>query len=237
MQPNTIHLITFANKKPFTDSQIILNNTFKNAGIYSHTMWDQNKINITDFYANNKYIFERYKTIGYGLFIWKPYIILEKLKEIDENDFIYYQDSSRYDFSGFENNIQPICDYMDKNNIDLLPGFLINKFNKSLIKKECLKYMNVDNNDEFLNKFHYHTSPLIFKKNEKTFKFIEEWLQYCQIHECIIKNVAYHQCDQAIFNILLYKYNYNGLIETDDKQTSKSYKIYWKNLLEFVEKN
>ncbi len=56
---------------------------------------------------------------------------------------------------------------------------------------------------------------LIFmKKTQKTINFIKEWLELCQIPEFIIKNTSYHQCVQAILNILLDKYGFDGLIIT-----------------------
>lgn len=231
-----IHLITFANKEPFVTGQKKLDSTYKNGGITTHTMWDQYKIYNTEFYNQNSNIMEKYKSIGFGLFIWKPYIILEKLNEIDFGEFIYYQDSSRYDFAGIEQNIQPVCEYMNLNSIELLPGFLVNSCNKLLIKPECVRYMGYENNQDFLNSFHYQTSPMILKKTTKTLEFIGEWLKYCKIPECIIKNVPYHQCDQSILNILLDKYNYKGLIYTDDKSESKKYSIYWNKLLEYIKK-
>ena len=198
-------------------------------------MWNAQKIQNTDFFTNNKKIFDKYPAIGYGLFIWKPYIIASKLDEIDDGEFIYYQDASRYDNNGLENyNLISICEYMNENNIELLPGFKINVMNKYLIKEECLKYMDYNNNEDFLNKEHYNTSPLIFKKTQNTVQFIKEWLHFCQIPQCIIKNTRSHQCDQAIFNILLDKYNYKGILYTDDKNESKKYSIYWKKLIEYI---
>lgn len=229
-----IHMITFANKEPFISGQKKLDATYKNAGISTHTMWNQYSIYETDFYAQNANIIEKYKSIGFGLFIWKPYIILEKLNEIDFGEFIYYQDSSRYDFTGLEQNIQPVCEYMNSNSIELLPGFMINICNKFLIKPECIKYMGYENNQNFLNSLHYQTSPMILKKTHRTLKFIGEWLKYCKIPKCIVKNVPYHQCDQAILNILLDKYNFKGLISSDNKLESKKYSVYWNKLLEHI---
>jgi hypothetical protein len=114
----------------------------------------------TKLYENNVNIIEKYKSIGFGLFIWKPFIILEKLKEIEDGEFIYYQDSSQYDFEGLHIDFTKICNFMNDNNIDLLPGFQINIPNKLLIQESCLKYLGYDKNEDFLNKKHYHTSPL-----------------------------------------------------------------------------
>lgn len=231
---NKIHLITFANKEPFMKSQKILESTCKNARISTHTMWNKNMLFNTDFYKKNKYTFVRYRSIGYGLYIWKPYIIYEKLNEIEEGEFIYYQDASQYDFEGLNIDLQIICDFMNKNNIELIPGFQINSINKLLIQEECLKYLGYDENKDFLYKNHYHTSPLLFKKNSKTVELIKEWFDLCQIDDCIIKNTKFHQCDQAILNILLDKYNYYGLLYIDNKEESKKYSVYWKKLLDYV---
>jgi hypothetical protein len=234
---NKIHLITFANKEPFIKSQKILDSSYKNANILSHTMWNQSMLTNTSFYVKNKYIFERYRTIGFGLYIWKPFIIFDKLNEIEEGEFIYYQDASQYDFEGLNIDFQIICQFMNTNNIELIPGFQINIDNKLLIKEECLKYLNYDKNENFLNKKHYHTSPLLFKKTSKTVDFIKNWLNLCQVPQCIIKNTRFHQCDQAIFNILLDVNNYQGLLFIDNKGESKKYSVYWKKLLEYIDKN
>lgn len=231
-----IHLITFANKEPFIKSQKILNSTYKNCGISTHTMWNQYLIYNSKFYHDNINIFEKYKSIGFGLFIWKPYIILEKMKQISNDEFIYYQDSSRYDFENLNIDFNKICDFMNKNNIDIIPGFEINCMNKLLIKEECLNYMQINNND-FLNKYHIHTSPMIIKKTLKTLNFIEDWLKYCQIPECIIKNTNFHQCDQAIFNILLDKYNFKPILFSDNKEQSKKHTFFWKKIIEYIDNN
>ena len=130
-----IHLVTFANKKPFIQSQKILDSIYKKCGISTHTMWNQYLIYNTEFYNQNINIFEKY-SVGFGLFIWKPYIIYQKINEINDGEFIYYQDSSRYDFKGLNCNFLSICEFMNNNSIELLPGFQINSANKYLIKEE-----------------------------------------------------------------------------------------------------
>lgn len=218
-----IHLITFANKEPFEKSQKILDSTYKIADITTHTMYRKKDIIDTKFYNKNLNIFTKYKTIGYGLYIWKPYLILKKLQEISDGEYLYYQDSSRYDFTGFTSSVHPIIEYMESNLIDLIPGFQINEINKNLIQPQCLEYMGYSDNKKFLSHRHYHTSPMFIKKTSKTLKFISKWLKYSQKPDCIIKKTPYHQCDQAILNILLWKYGYKGIYVDIEKLESKSY--------------
>ena len=123
---------------------------------------------------------------------------------------------------------------MEKKDIELIPGFMILTSNQQLIQQSCINYMGYSGNNDFLNKRHIHTSPLFFKKTEKTVKFIEEWLYYCQIPKCLIKNKSFHQCDQAILNILLDKYNFFGILLCHNKLDSKSYKKYIELLLQKI---
>lgn len=229
-----IHLVTFANKEPFYKSQRILDQTFAKSNISTHTRWVPHMLTNTEFYEKNKYLFERYKSIGFGLFIWKPYIIYQKMLEIPDGEFVYYQDSSRYDFEGLNQDMMPICDYMIDSGIDLIPGFIVDKINKYLISNECAKYMGVFGDEVFMNKNHIQTSPIIIMKNDKTIGFIKEWLTYCQIHACILKTSNVHQCDQAVLNILMYKHGYQGIIFVEDKNDSKKYSLFWKMLFEHI---
>ena len=220
-----VHLVTFAHGPEYIKSQMVLNKTYKSANIETHTMWRARAIMNTNFYKSNKVIFSH--STGFGLWIWKPYIILEKLKQIPDNEYVYYQDSSKYDYSGFTKSINPIIDFMEKNNIDLLPGFMVYGLNKDSIQPECLNYMGA-NNDYVLNHRLYQTSPLFIKKTEKTIQLIEEWLKYCTIPECIIRqSKKMHFYDQSILNVLLLKYNYKGVFcHNASKLQSKSYSFY-----------
>lgn len=229
-----IHLVSFANKEPFYKSQGILDQTFARCNISTHTRWAPHMLKSTDFYKKNQYLFERYKSIGFGLFIWKPYIIYQKMLEISDGEFVYYQDSSRYDFDGLTQDMNPICDYMLDLGVDLIPGFKTDKMNKYLISNECAKYMNVYNDDIFMNMMHIQASQIIIMKNDKTMGFIKEWLDYCQIHTCILKTSNVHQCDQAVLNILMYKYGYQSLLSAKDKNDSKKYSLFWKMLFEHI---
>lgn len=238
MNETPIHLVTFANKEPFIKSQQILNSTYKIAEINTHTMYGEEDIINTEFYKKNELIFTKYKTIGFGLYIWKPYLILKRLNEIADGEYLYYQDSSKYDFTGFNKSIRPIIQFMESNSIDLLPGFQIDKINKNLIQPQCLSLMGYSTNDDFLSHKHYHTSPMFIKKTPKTVQFICEWLEFCQIPNCIIKKTPYHQCDQAILNILLWKYGYKGIYLEIEKLDSKSYnrfiEMFYENNIDLI---
>ena len=72
-------------------------------------------------------------------------------------------DASRYETDGFKNSCLGVINFMNKNNIDLLPGFETNYKNYQMIKKSCLKFFDL-NNEEFNNKNNVFTSPMFLKK-------------------------------------------------------------------------
>ena len=221
-----IHLVTFAHGSTYQRSQIFLNRTYKNIGnINTHTQWNLEQLSVTDFYKRNTDIFN-FK-VGAGLWIWKPYIILERLKQIQDGEFIIYLDSSKYDNLGFKFSVLPVINFMNHKNIDLLPGLMINIKNHELITNQCFNEMNA-NLETYKLHNHYHTSPLFIRKTPETIKFIEEWLFWCQNKNCIIKYKSFHQCDQAILNILLIKYNYKGIYKEFSKNDSKKFNLYLK---------
>jgi len=223
---NKVHLVTFANGDIYIKSQEILNETINIANIDTHTMWRDTDIIKTQFYKNNKDIFKN--TTGFGLWIWKPFIILEKLKEINDGDYVYYQDSSKYDLDGFKKSIRPIIEFMKNNNTDILPGLVTHNINKYLVQEECFKYMDADT-DYYKNHKHIQTSPLFVKKTDFSIKFIREWLNYCTVPVCIKKlnrKKCAHQYDQAIVNILLVKYKIKYINHECVKLLTKSYNYY-----------
>lgn len=224
---SNIYLVSYADKNPYTITQSNFTNTLDIAEIKEHSIWNKDKIRKEkDFYLKNKTLLDKKK--GSGLWIWKPYIILQKLKEIDYNDYVYYQDCSKYDTNGFKHSCKPVIQFMESNNLLIFPGLTPGNINKHHTSIQCLRHMGA-RNKKFLLKKIFHTSPLFIKKTDFTIKFIEEWLHFCCIPVCITRFIwknGSHCCDQSILNILLFKYNIKGLNYITDKNNTKSHNFY-----------
>lgn len=219
-----IYLVTFANGNLYEESQKNLNNTLSIAEIDEHIIWNLNKLKNTNFYIENKKLLDI--ELGNGYWAWKPYIILEKLNKINNEDILIYMDASRYEMDGFKNSCKNVINFMNNNNIDIIPGFENNNKNDTMIKNTCLKFFNLEKDNNFLNKINIFTSPMFLKKTNFTLKFIKEWLDNCLIENIIsyedlsYKNGKIHIYDQAILNCLLYKYkinSYNPLIKDENE--------------------
>lgn len=167
----------------------------------------------TDFIEKNKSILNCKR--GGGYWLWKPYIINETLKKINDNDIIFYVDSKYYFIEPFENLYK---DYM-KNN-DLLvwknkPNSPI-WYMKNWCKMDVIHKYNMFNKVFNENAEDCWAGALIIKKNENTTKYIQEWLDMSCIYENItdsnskIENsnlFKEHRHDQSLLSIVLYKYN------------------------------
>ncbi len=226
-----VYLVTFAEGEIFENSQDNLDKTLNIAKIDIHIKWNYNKIKETSFYQKNKELLD--VKMGFGYWAWKPYIILDQLSKINDDDILIYMDASRYETDGFKNSCLGTINFMDKNNLDIIPGFKTNYKNYQMIKKSCLEFFNLDN-DEFKNINNVFTSPMFLKKTIFTQKFIKEWRDASLIKE----NVSYqdlsniggkvHIYDQAVLNCLLHKYNIKSFEpDTNIENEFRKYTYYF----------
>jgi hypothetical protein len=167
----------------------------------------------TEFVKKNKSILNCSR--GGGYWLWKPYIINETLKKINENDIVFYMDSKYYFTENFTNLYS---DHMRNN--DILAWK--NKPNeqvwymKNWCKMDVIYKYNMFDKVFSENAEDCWAGALIVKKTENTIKYIQEWLDMCCVYEDItdtpskIRNVGLfkeHRHDQSLLSIILYKYN------------------------------
>ncbi|TKB98626.1 FkbM family methyltransferase [Pedobacter cryophilus] len=194
----------------FIDSRNRLNISAKEFGISTIFSYDYNDLIPTDFYKKNSDIFSNSKGLGY--WIWKPFIILEALKKLNDGDVVIYSDC------GIEiiNNINPLIDIcLNKTDILLFQNSDFN--NKLWTKRDCFILMDCDNK-KYWDGMHCDAAFCLFKKSDLSIKFIEEWLLHsCNINvisslpnicgENNFKEFIEHRWDQSILSLLAIKYN------------------------------
>lgn len=145
---------------------------FDEATIYSPEDLDNNfKI------KNNNILSQK----GHGYWIWKPYIILKKILEIEDDDVLCYNDSKFMWFKNirqFENDIlvnQNIGVYCNKPNDNIY-------FEKDWTKMDAYILMNVSGNiiNQVKETPQVWAGFILIRKNFETIRFISEWLTYVQ---------------------------------------------------------
>jgi hypothetical protein len=136
------------------------------------------------FVRDNKKILS--SSIGNGYWLWKPYIILKELTEMSNGDILLYTDCADDVISDPSKFIEDVLDSND--------GMLIVETeykNSQYTKKDCFVIMNC-NEETYHNSNHMEAGICAFMKNEKSIKFVTEWLENCKNYESI--------CNDTIIN-------------------------------------
>lgn len=178
-------LTNLANKL-FEESRFRLNDSAKRYGIEYINSYDFEDIKESSFYFANKTIIDQPKGIGYWL--WKPYIILETMKDLIEGDIVVYSDC------GIEliDNLQPVINICKEQQPVLL--FANGDFkNLMWTKRDCFVLMGCDNKS-YWNGQHSDAAFLLFRKSEESIQLLNEWLKYGS-DERIITDLP-NQCNQ-----------------------------------------
>ena len=225
-----IYLVTFADGRLFLNTRNLFDKTLSVLNVDKHISYTRDDIINTDFYRRNERIFKFKK--GFGLFIWKPYIISDQLAKINENDYIFYCDCSQHVIEGFTQSIDPTIQYMETNNLDIMPGIRQNLTNEMHTSDDCINRIKMDYDfdiNAYKSSPQYTAGHLIIKKTERSVKFINEWLKYCQIYKCIEKKktkTGFNNCDMAVLNVLLFAYSIQNPCQPLDKYISRSHNVF-----------
>lgn len=159
-----------------------------------------------DFREQNSQILDQPRLAGYA--IWKPYIILETLKMVSENDLVFYIDSGAYVLD----SVQPIIDILNKpdTNMILFENYHTNRYHT---KRDTYEIMGVDISHR--DDMQLESGFLALKNCQKTRDFIQKWLEYCTIERAVtdmpsqleeFDDFKDHRHDQSILTFLYLKY-------------------------------
>lgn len=201
-------LISYANKK-FVKNQKRFNKSAKKHGINNIISYNDLDLKITKFY--NKYKDTLDNPRGAGYWLWKPFFIYKTLRKLNDGDILIYSDSGAI----FVNKPLPLLKMTQNDDILL---FTNNEPNIKWNKKKCLSKMGCN-----FSKYYYSNQVSagfqIYVNNERTRKFVKEWLYYCclpgMIDDSTSKPMEHeefaafkeHRHDQAILTNLAIKYN------------------------------
>lgn len=156
-----------------------------------------------------------------GFCKWKPYIILNEINKLNDNDIIVYRDVN---VEKYENIL------VDTDDMRVIINFIMSKTDFYLspelyphikLRTNCKKYTLeklLNNNEQYLNKPLLNVSFIIIKKNQNTINILKEWLEKCQDYNLLSPNVSndenpgfsHHTPEQSILNCILYKYYTNN---------------------------
>ncbi|ABE04611.1 hypothetical protein A3306_07130 [Rickettsia bellii] len=110
---------------------------------------------------------------GAGLWLWKPYIILETMKNAPEGAIIVYLDSAFI----IKQHISNLTNLLGNNDVLLVHDR--DRKNGSFVKGESFALMNCLN-EECRNDDHIWSAVIVVRNTELARSFIEKWLKSCE---------------------------------------------------------
>jgi hypothetical protein len=203
-----IYLVNFATPD-FYKSQERLNKSALHFGVDETIPYTFEMLKGTDFYKKNESLFQIKRGVGY--FAWKPYIILEVLKKIEDEDILIYCDS------GIEitDDLKPFIKRCQKSKgVVLFENKTI--LCKNWTKRDCFFYMGCDTKE-------YHDAKQviggfsIWRRTPLSLKILSEWLKFCEDRKVVsddnnicgkpnFPDFVEHRWDQSILSLLAVKY-------------------------------
>lgn len=167
---NDIHLISYGNnvyKRAKKRLQIQGENLgwFKTIKIYSpEDLTEEFSTKYNDILSARK---------GGGYWIWKIDIIEQRLKELNDNDFLIYIDAGCTINPGGKKRFQEYLEMLSNSDYGII-SFDLGLAEKNWTTKEIFDYFELDLDSEITNSGQYHATVLIMKKNKHLLEYLSE---------------------------------------------------------------
>ena len=195
----------------FTESRLRLNESARRFGIDNINSYDFETIRSTVFYTENKNILDAPKGVGYWL--WKPYIILETMRKLEEGDVVVYSDCGIELIAPIDPLIR-IC--KEEQPVVLFANG--NLVNSMWTKRDCFILMDCDHK-KYWRANQCDAAFSLFRKSPQAIQFLNEWLQYGRDERIItgrpntlgkknLPDFIEHRWDQSILSLLAAKHRF-----------------------------
>jgi len=148
---------------------------------------------------------------GFGYWLWKPQIILQRLQNMPENDILMYVDAGCIIQGGSPHIIR---DYMDRTKTVL--AFQIPFYTADWTKMDLYSSFETLNLSTILTTKSVMAGIILFRNNISTRQFVQQWKELCENYHNIddspslavnLPGFKEHRHDQAVFNLMCKMYN------------------------------
>lgn len=173
------HFLVYSNNaEPFSTNADAYCESALNVGFASATHYTEAMLRQTPFWAENEEILTQERGAGYWL--WKPYILLEKLRSVGPNDIVIYNDAGRYkpgSFAPFPRFPHAAAELTARSPKRFMHGFITDWLvTGHYTKRDCLILLDADN-DTIRRSAQVSACPLLYMPSPESFAFLERWLE------------------------------------------------------------
>jgi len=138
---------------------------------------------------------------GNGLWVWKPFIILDAVSKIEFGDYLIYSDAG----AAYINKVSYLISSMEKEKCDIMP-FSITPKESQWSKRDAFVLMGCDEKD-IIESPQMCATYLVIKKTPDAVRILEEYMKYCSDYRIMSDDCS------------VLGENYEGFIENRHDQT------------------
>jgi len=157
---------------------------------------------------------------GYGLWLWKPYIIKKHLEKMNDNDILVYADSGCIlNINGKDRMNQYI--QMSKESKSGIVCFQLSQIESEWTKMDVINYLNAK---DLLETKQIIGGISIIRKCSESLEIINKWYDLCCVYNLLdssesveknVENFVEHKNDQSIWSLII-KQDNNSIILDDE---------------------
>jgi hypothetical protein len=220
-----LHFITFANTNYMVPSRIL--EQASSFELFDSIKWYTEK-DIPEYIEKHSNFIKEYP-LGFGYYIWKPKIIMDKLNEIEENDILLYCDAGCHLNKEGKSRF---LEYLDLLKSKEILGFQTTDFYKGyqVVKNDAI----MSYYPEFHNKQYtaIYAGIVFLRKTKQTLQFCKEWLDLCENYHFIdaspsiihpeVNGFVGNNQDNGLFILCMAKYE--SIVEYIPAEESNIYK-------------
>lgn len=162
--------------------------------------------------------------VGYGYWIWKPYIMLNILESLEDNDILVYADAGCKVVSTGSQRMTEYFDLVNKSEYGIL-SFTLMHPELSYTKKSLLQHFNLECTDPIVTSGQYVGGVVICRKCPHVMGIIKEWYNIACRYDLLDNSTSdteyeqfiAHRNDQSIFSLL--RKIHGSVVLTDETYT------------------
>lgn len=206
-----ISFISFGNEL-YKESVVRIEKEARQFGAFDKIkVYQQNDLVDTPFWKTHGQFIQQTPR-GYGCWIWKPYLILQSLQKLKEDDILVYTDAGCTIHPSGRQRFQNYVEIVRKSPFGIIAFHLQNHMEKSWTKMDVLKHFRVSKNPRFTDSTQMIATVIVMRKCVNVMKIVEEWYQTVCNYSLLDDTPSVsqnddsfqsHRHDQSIFSLLV----------------------------------
>ena len=175
---------------------------------------------------------------GAGYWLWKPYVILDALQNIQWNDCLMYMDAGVTYYS----SVRPLAEQLDRDGQDIYfsSSFWINEYWN---KRDTYVLMNCDS-ESYYYANRVAAGYIMIKKTPGAINFIKAWQQYMEDARLATDQPSVcgkgelplfkeHRHDESVLSILVKQFGYKPYRSIDGRWEIKRFQHFFDDPMSF----